>query len=161
MNLVRKGRKWLVEGEGKGWIFGRQFPAKWKALLAIEVYSKGGRVSDYWTATREHPKRDMNAWRVREELQQVLDKIQELNPTSDEIEEYGENVGYGAVTYTRNTGYYPPRLHDTWGLKQEGRVHIDIRSGGTHLMLDRFSAWDFINFIIDRRKSHDHSVNEG
>lgn len=89
----------------------------------MEVFGKGGGVSDYWAAKKEHPKREMNAWRVRRQLQQALEEIHELGSTFEEIEEYGEEAGYGAVIYTRNAGYYPPHLHDTWGLKVGGRVH--------------------------------------
>ena len=159
MNIVRKRRRWFIEGDGEGWIFNKQFLTKWEALLAMEVFRKGGRVSDYWAAKKEHPKRKMNAWRVRGQLQQALEEIRELGPTSEEIKEYGEQAGYGTVTYTRNARYYPPHLHDTWGRKWGGRVHIDIGSGGIHLMLDNVSAFDFIEFIRDRRKSHDSYAN--
>lgn len=27
MKLVKVGRKWKIEGDGEGWIFGRTFPA--------------------------------------------------------------------------------------------------------------------------------------
>ena len=155
MNLVRKGRKWFIEGDGQGWILNRRFPTKWKAQIAMEIFEKGGRVSDYYAAAREHPKKEMNAWRVREELQHALEEIEELNPSSDEIQEYGENAGYGVVTYTGDEVYFPPHLHDTWGLKQGGRVHIDIGSLGTHLMLDKVFAWDFIEFIKEKRKAGD------
>lgn len=154
MNLVRKERKWLIEGDGEGWIFNWVFPTKWRVLIAMEVFQKGGRVSDYWIAARKHPKRPMNAWRVRQELESALEEMQELEPTTEEIEEYGETAGYGVVTYTQSTCYFPPSLHDTWGLKHGGRVHIDIGRNGTHLMLDKFSAWDFIDFIRDRGKPH-------
>ena len=130
------------------------FPAKWKALIGIKVFQKGGRVLDYKQALKSHPKRPMDAWRVRQELESALREMQELEPTTEEIEEYGKTAGYGVVTYTQSTRYFPPSLHDTWGLKHGGRVHIDIGSNGTHLMLDKFSAWDFIDFIKDRRKSH-------
>ena len=160
MNLVRKGHKWLIEGNGKEWIFNKQFSTKWQALLAMEVFGKGGGVSEYWAAKREHRKREMNAWRVREQLEHALDEIQKLDPTSEEIEEYGENAGYGVVTYTRNAGYYPARLHNTWGTKWGGRVHIDIGSSGTHLMLDKVSVWDFIEFVREKKKSPHTNVNE-
>jgi len=152
MNLVKKRRKWVIEGEGEGWIFKWVFPAKWKALIGIEVFQKGGRVSDYWIAARKHPKRVMHAGRVRQELESALEEMQKLEPTTEEIEEYGKAAGYGVVTYTRSTQYFPPTLHDTWGSKKGGRVHIDIGSNGTHLMLDKFSAWAFIGFIEEKRK---------
>ncbi len=154
MRLERRGRKWIVEGDGKGWVFNKKFSTKWSANLAIEVYAKGGTVSDYWKAKREHPKREMNACRVRGQLQRALEEIQRLNPIREEIEEYGKDAGYGEVTYTIDMRYHAPRLHDTWGLKYGGRVHIDIGSGGTHLMLDKDSVRDFIQFLETKRKSN-------
>lgn len=40
--------RWAVEGDGEGWIYGRTFRTKWEAKTAMEVFKKGGRVSDYW-----------------------------------------------------------------------------------------------------------------
>ena len=53
MKVRKVGRKWVVEGDGEGWIYKRSFPTKWKALLAIEVFKSGGKVSDYWKAMKE------------------------------------------------------------------------------------------------------------
>jgi len=92
-------------------------------------------------------------WRAIEVVESALEQIRELEPTPDEIESYGEVWAYGVVTYTKDTGYYPPHLHNTWGKKWGGRVHIDIGSGGVHLMLDKHAAWGFIDFIRNRRKS--------
>ena len=153
MRIVKVGRKWAVEGVGEGWIFNKRFPTKWKATLALEVFKKGGRVSDYWKAAREHLPPKRIPWRAGERVLRIFDEIEALKPTPEEIEEYGKIASYGAATYTDEEGYFPPRLHDTWGLKSGGRVHIDIGSGGVHLMLDKDEARDFIEFIKTERKS--------
>ena len=150
MNLVKKGRKWVIEGDGEGWIYHWVFPAKWKAIVGMEVFRKGGRVTDYKKALKSHPPSPRNTGKVRQELESALETMLELEPTTEEIEEYGKDAGYGVVTYTQNTGYFPPSVHDTWRMKRGGRVHIDVGSNGTHLMLDKFSAWDFIDFIKDK-----------
>lgn len=41
MKLVKKGRKWVVEGDGEGWIFNKRFPTKWKAEIALRVFESG------------------------------------------------------------------------------------------------------------------------
>lgn len=159
MHIKRRGRKWIIEGNGDGWIYNRTFSTRWKAIIAKEVYSKGGKTSDYWKAAREYPKREMNAFKVRAQLEEALKSIEELTPTHEEIEEYGRNAGYGVVTSTSSSKYYPPRLHDTWGKKMGGRVHIDIGSGWTHLMLNKWFARDFIDFIERKRKYHVDNVD--
>ena len=151
--IIKVGRKWAVEGEGKGWVFDRTFPTKWKAEVALTVFQKGGRVSDYWRKSREYAaKRPVREpWRVMEELKKALAEIKSLNPTCDEIKEYGEPPVYGVVTRTEDQSYFPPRLHNTWGHKQGGRVHIDVGCCGYHLMLDKQWVRGFIEFITDRR----------
>lgn len=152
MKVVKIGRKWAIEGEGEGWIFNRTFPTKWKAEVASKVFKEGGRVSDYWKRAREKAPPKRKPWRVREKLEKALIEIELLDPSCEEIEEYGENAGYGVVTVTENKDYFFPHLHDTWGEKYGGRVHIDIGCGGYHLMLDKYSAEDFIEFIKNKRK---------
>lgn len=153
MEVQKRGRKWFVVGNGEGWIFSQPFPTRWKAELATRVFKAGGKVSDYWALAREHPKRKMGAYKVRAELEQALDQIKRLEPTPEEIAEYAEQeAGYGVVTAARQQGYFGPRLHDTWGIKRGGRVHIDIVSLGYHLMLNKYYAWNFIDFIRDKRK---------
>jgi len=154
MRVEKVGRKWIIEGKGKGWIFGRTFPMKWKAQIALEVFKEGGKVSDYWKASREyaakHPKTP--PWRAIEKVTKALEEIKRLYPTCEEIEEYGKGVGYGVVTITEHKRYFSPHLHNTWEVKKEGRVHIDIGSGGYHLMLDKHWAENFIKFIKNKRK---------
>jgi len=152
MEIQRKGRKFIIQGDGTGWVFNRTFPTKWKALIALEVFKKGGGVSDYFKAAREQPRRIMDAYKVRARLEEALREIKELNPTSEEIEEFAKDAPYGMVTFTKDEYYFGPRLHDTWGIKQGGQVHIDIGSSGYHLMLDRASAWGFIEFIKNKRR---------
>jgi len=43
----------VVKGGSRGWIFGKTFPTRWKAKLAISVFQRGGRASDYWSEARE------------------------------------------------------------------------------------------------------------
>jgi hypothetical protein len=50
---VKLGGSWVVRPKKFGWVFEKSFPTKWKAELALEVWRKGGRVSDYWQAARE------------------------------------------------------------------------------------------------------------
>lgn len=117
------------------------------------MFENGGRVSDYWKVRREqHPSRRLPC-RAIAEPNRALEQVNVLNPTGEEIEEYGTGEAeHGEVAYTDNTKYHSPRLHDTWGAKQGGRVHIDIGSGGGHLMLDRYAVWRFIEFIKRRRE---------
>ncbi|MCH8878050.1 MAG: restriction endonuclease [Chloroflexi bacterium] len=46
--ISKSGRSWIVEGDGRGWVYKRTFPTRWKAKLAVDVFKKGGRVSDYF-----------------------------------------------------------------------------------------------------------------
>ena len=153
MKIVKVGRKWVIKGKGEGWIFKKKFPTKWKAEVALEVFKKGGRVSDYWKAARECAKKRpiREPWRVRKKLEKALEEILNLKPTCEEIEEYAENAPYGVVTAARGEEYFGPFLHDTWMIKRGGRVHIDIGCGGVHLMLDKYYAEDFIKFIKNKR----------
>jgi len=153
MKIIRTGRKWKIEGNGNGWIFNRTFPRKFKAEIALKVYQEGGNITQYWKKcsdfkAKQSPKIPLHAI---ENVKKFLKEIRELNPTCDEIQEYGENAGYGVVTITNSERYFGPRLHDTWGTKSGGRVHIDIGCRGCHLMLDQGVAKDFIEFIKEKR----------
>lgn len=143
----------VVEGEGKGWVFNRTFSSKWKAELALDVFKKGGRVSDYWREARKRRPSQRKAWRVLQKMESALEEIRRLNPTCEEIEEYAklkENV-YGVVTYTQSEDYFGPFIHDKWS-HGFGRVHIDIGCCGYHLMLDKYTVDDFIEYIKRRRE---------
>ena len=50
---VKEGGSWVVRPKEDGWVFEKSFPTKWKAELAFQVWTDGGRVSDYWRAARE------------------------------------------------------------------------------------------------------------
>lgn len=161
MKLTKVKNKWVIKGKGEGWILNKTFPTKWKAEIALEVFKKGGRVSDYWKTAKEQAKKRPREtpWRVTEELEKALSEIKRLDPTCKEIEEYGKDIkgdccgyGYGVVTMAKGEGYFGPRLHDTWQIKNGGRVHIDIGCCGYHLMLDKGWAIDFIEFIKNKRK---------
>ncbi len=153
MKVVKKGRKWFIEGNGNGWIFNRSFPTKWKAEIALEVFKEGGRVSDYYWRIKEKAPPKRKPWRVIKKLEILCEKIKELRPTCDEIVEFAENIAdYGQVTYTDDDNYFGPRVHDTWLKKLGGRVHIDIGCRGYHLMLDKNVVETFIDFIENRRR---------
>jgi len=104
-------------------------------------------------------------------------EVSALKPTPEEIQAYAdlltkENRDYGTVTYSKSKGgdYYFLRLHDTWRgefAKFGGRVHIDLGyvdpeyvdkwniPDTTHLMLDKYTAPEFIEFIRKRRESNE------
>ena len=155
MKLVKKGRKWIVEGDGEGWIFNKRFPTKWKAEIALRAFENGVRVSDYWKEARRYAESRpaIEPKHVLKKLESALEEIRELDPTCDEIEEFGKDAGYGIVTITEDEDYYEPHLHNTWGRKYRGRVHIDIGCRGYHLMLGEHVAPAFIEFIKRKRKS--------
>ena len=50
---VKVGGSWVVRPKRSGWVFEKSFPTKWKAELALDIWTAGGRVSDYWHAARE------------------------------------------------------------------------------------------------------------
>jgi len=81
------------------------------------------------------------------EIEKACEEIKKLQPISDEIVSYAKQASYGEVTYTKDESYFGPKVHNTWGKKQRGRVHIDIGSEGYHLMLDRHASLRFIEFI--------------
>lgn len=85
-------------------------------------------------------------------VEKALAEIRKLDPSCEEIEEYGEGGGYGTITYTNSDYYFGPLLHNTWGKKVGGRVHIDLGCDGYHLMLDKHTAWGFIEFVKKMRE---------
>jgi len=154
MNIEKVGRKWIVKGEGDGWIYKKTFPTKWKAEVAMEVFKDGGRISDYWTKQREVNSKRPNRkpWRVLEKVKKSLKRLEELDPSCEEIKEYAQLAGDDEITDTDSENKFGPRLHDTWCVKRGGRVHIDIGCCGYHLMLNKNNAEAFIRFIEDKRK---------
>lgn len=157
MKLVKEGRKWIIEGDGEGWIFNKRFPSKWKAEIALKVFKNGGRVSDYWKEARRYAESRpiIEPKHVPKRLERSLEEIRSLDPTCDEIVEFGKDAGYGIVTITEDEDYYEPHLHNTWGRKYRGRVHIDIGCRGYHLMLDKNIASAFIEFIKRKRRTEE------
>lgn len=51
--VAKQGHSWRVEGDDDGWLFKRTYPTLWKANLAIEVFKKGGKPSDYFQLARQ------------------------------------------------------------------------------------------------------------
>ena len=154
MRVIKAGRKWIIEGNGNGWIFNRTFPRKFKAEIALRVYQEGGSINQYWKESRnyESSRGPRLPRQALEDVKKALERICNLNPTCDEIKEYGINAGHGVVTIAHSEDYYGPRLHNTLGTKLSGRVHIDIGCCGYHLMLDKYAAKAFILFIERRRE---------
>ena len=87
-------------------------------------------------------------------MKRIYEELGKLKPTYEEIEKYAEEYGdYGVVTYTkRDDNPLIIRLHDTWGMKYQGRLHIDIISGEFHLMLDKHHTPEFLAFIKEKRR---------
>lgn len=54
---ARLGRTWVLRPRRDGWPFRKSFPTKWRAELALDVWRRGGRVSDYWAAARREAER--------------------------------------------------------------------------------------------------------
>lgn len=99
----------------------------------------------------------MNKKSIYEIVDEYYQKIDELEPTYEEIEAFVtdiESTGstYGVVTHTKkDDNPLVIRFHDTWKKKFGGRVHIDIISGEYHLTLDKDEAPWFIEFIEKKR----------
>ena len=96
MKLVKKGRKWIVEGDGEGWIFNKRFPTKWKAEIALKVFKKGGRVSDYWKEARRYAESrpSIEPKHVLKKLERSLEEIRSLDPTCDEVVEFAKDAEF-------------------------------------------------------------------
>ena len=104
---------------------------------------------------------------VFEIVENAYNRLLELKPTPQEIQEYADKMEgtYGVVTYSETKGgvHYFLRLHDTWKQKIGGRIHIDVGyvnekyvnqrnvPDTTHLMLDKAHAPDFVDFITKKR----------
>jgi hypothetical protein len=154
MHIVARDRKWIIEGVSEGWVAGLSFPTKWKAEVALRVYQNGGGKRDYWAEVKrvraQRPRQEPN--KKRAELERALKVIQKLKPTDDDISEFAETAGYGTVTRSEDQKDFPPHIHNTWGKKSGGSVHIDIGCCGYHLMLTYTTAVDFIRFIKTKRQ---------
>jgi hypothetical protein len=151
MNIVKVGRKWRIEGEGAGWALTKKFPRKWKVLVAIDVLATGGRWKDYCIAIKaKRPPAKMPTHAIKK-VQEAFEIIKKLVPTCEEIDEYAKLASYGVVTSCKGQYYWGPKFHNTWGLKEGGRVHIDLGCCGNHLMLNQHYAYYFIEYIKKKR----------
>lgn len=120
--------------------------------------------------TKEEATRGSKRKTAHEIVEEAYDKLVELKPTREEIQEFADKMRdiYGVVTYSKDyrkgSGKHDfLEYHDTWQLKFGGRVHIDVGyvdekyidkwnvPDTTHLMLDKNFASDFVSFIIQRR----------
>lgn len=154
MLVVRHGRKYGIEGVTEGWVTTRLFPRKWKAEIALEVFREGGTFRNYCAkmneALSERPVPE--ATRAIAENEKACQEICALDVFVNDIRDFAEIAGYGAVTTTKGNNFFGPSIHDTWGAKLGGRVHIDLGACGIHLMLDRHNARRFIDFLKERRQ---------
>lgn len=107
-------------------------------------------------------------------VSEAHDEIRHLDTTPEEIQAYAalkekRNESYGVFTYSRNneeSGVFL-NLHDTWKQKFGGRIHIDLgyvddkitddAYNITHLMLDKHTAYEFIEFVKTLRKTSRNS----
>ncbi len=154
MRVEKAENKWIVVGEGEGWVFNRTFPRKWKAEIALDVFKVGGRVSDYWEDCRDFAPIVPHPFEAIMRVEVCLEVIKKLKPTCAEIEYYAEKLAdEDEVTDTRGKNYFGPYFHNTYQKKIGGRVHIDIGCSGYHLMLDKHRAKKFIKFIVSSRKA--------
>ncbi len=155
MEIIKMGRKYLIKGDEEGWVFNKNFPTKWKAEIALEVFKDGGSVQDYWKRKKHREENPIhrNPTRAIQILEKALDEIRELGPTCDEIIAFSEVSSNW--THSRSKSYHSPRLHNTWGYKKGGRVHIDLGCAGIHVMLTKECVYGFIDFIKDERSSFD------
>lgn len=89
--------------------------------------------------------------KVLELMQGYLEEILCLLPTFEEVDAFVLSLrgrDYGIVTAgDGRIDYRLPFIHETWRKKWNGRTHIDFGNGEYHLMLDKFSAPEFIEFI--------------
>ena len=83
------------------------------------------------------------------EIEKLHEEILALNYSINDIVDFVGVAGWGAVTRSKKDDYFA-RIHDTWGEKKGGRVHIDMGAEGWHLMLDRGNARKFIEFVKNR-----------
>lgn len=149
MEIRQNGKKWIVIGCDKGWIAERTFPTKWKAVVALDVFKRGGNLKDYWEEARKNRPREVIPRKAIDEIKMLYEKILALKPTPDEIALYGkrnERVR-GLVTITPSEGYFPPKIDNTWKKKRGGKVHIDMGSNGYHIMLTRAEGANFLAFV--------------
>lgn len=154
MKIEKKGKKWIVKGDGKEWIYNKTFLTKWKAEVAVEVFKEGGRVSDYWNKLKEINRPIRGPYKALKIINDAFEEIKKLNPTCEEIEKYGDQAEHGEVTITDSKRYFPPKVHNTYGKKAPGRVHIDLGYNGVHLMLDKKHVNKFITFIKNHRENN-------
>jgi len=109
---------------------------------------------------------------AREIVKEAYEELERLDPTSEEIHAFANykeqrKEAYGVVTYSKSEGRDRSflRLHDTWKQKIGGRIHIDVGyveredvdeprvPDTTHLMLDKCTAPEFVEFIRKRRSA--------
>lgn len=96
----------------------------------------------------------MKKW--REEMKKIYEEILAIEPTYEQIKAFAEAYSkqHGVVTYTkRSDNPLSIRLQDTWGVKRQGRLHIDIVSGKFHLTLNKYYAPEFLRTVKETEKN--------
>lgn len=87
-------------------------------------------------------------------MHEHLNDILKLSVTEKEIHAFVKSLRNTHGIVTGGDGridYRLPFIHETWRKKWGGRTHIDMGCKCYHLMLDKFSAPLFIDFIKSYR----------
>ncbi|MDP2218069.1 MAG: hypothetical protein Q8J68_12375 [Methanolobus sp.] len=99
--------------------------------------------------------------KIREKMEQWLCEILVMDISDEEMEKFVrhvqfDNMWHGVVSCNSNPNRYYglPSIHDTYGMKWGGRMHIDMGYPGVHIMLGRHAAPYFINYIKELRKQN-------
>lgn len=100
--------------------------------------------------------------RRREEMKRIYEELVELAPPHEAIDAYvvESKCRYGELTSPKwSNNSLSIRLHDTYGIKYGGKIHIDVVSSGHHLMLNKKHAPLFLKFIKDWLKKHEYHTS--
>ena len=149
MEIVRKGRKWVVEGADDEWVGQRTFARKWLAELALTVFQQGGGVKEYWRQAVEMLEGNKMPWSQSEEIERLFAEIEELRPTRYEMLAFAEDHR-SIVTKVPGAHEYkvfPPRTDRTDDPKVQTPAHINMRCRDYRVRLDCDHAREFIKFI--------------
>jgi len=134
MKVKKTGKKWIVAGHGDGWVLKKEFPTKWKAEMALRVWKKGGRVSDYWAAAREEKvRREAIAFgRAAELAQGRLNSAQRLYPGGATFDDYE------LITVRRQPGDWRDIQVSFSELRD---FHLSMASGGVGVSSNCYSLY--------------------
>jgi hypothetical protein len=127
MDIQRDGKKWIVTGDD-GWISRRKFPTKWKADIALQIWQRQGRVSDYFAAIRAQ--KDHRADSRRQTAARARHSA---------IERFGSDAAAGLskeipITIRRQPGHQGAAVVSLTALRD---FHLRKLSGGIEASLGR------------------------